>query len=75
MGGVVKWTVSGATQTTGADASGRYQKGWEVAYTLDSGHAGVVFVPGEVPNEATVKAAVAQAAQSLHRVVNLTSGS
>ena len=71
----VNWTVSGATQTTGQDPTGRYVRGWEVTYTLDSGHSGTVFLPGDVPNPDSIKAAVNQSAQALYGVVNLTSGS
>lgn len=69
------WTVSNAAQTTGQDATGRFVKGWEVTYTLDTGHTGTVFVAGEVPNEATVKAAIQQSANALKGVINLSNQS
>lgn len=67
------WTVSNATQTTAQDATGRFAKGWEVTYTLDSGYSGTVFVPGDVLNQDQVRAAINQSAAALHSVVNLTS--
>lgn len=72
--GNVRWTVSGAVQTQGQDSGGRFVPGWEVTYTIDSGHSGTVFVPGAVPNQDAVKAAIVQSAQALHGVVNLSSG-
>jgi hypothetical protein len=72
--GQVNWTVSAAQQTTSQDATGRFTKGWEVSYTLDTGHVGTVFVPGDILNQEQVKAAINQSAAALYGVVNLTSG-
>jgi hypothetical protein len=72
--GNVRWTVSGAVQTTSPDAGGRYVPGWEITYTIDTGHSGTVFVPGTTPNQDAIKAAINQQAQALHGVVNLSSG-
>ena len=67
--------VNNAQQTTAQDATGRFTKGWEVTYQLDTGHTGTVFVPGDVLNQDQVKAAINQSANALYGVVNLTSGS
>ena len=74
-GGGVNWTVSGASQTVAQDATGRFVKGWEVTYSLDSGHTGTVFVPGDMPNREAIKAAITQSAQALYGVVNMDSNS
>lgn len=69
------WTVSNASQTVAQDATGRYVQGWEVTYTLDTGHTGTVFVPGSVPNQDAIKAAIQQSANALKGVINLNSQS
>lgn len=71
----VNWTVSGASQGLGQDATGRYVQGWEVTYTLDTGHTGTVFVPGSVANQDAIKAAINQSANALNSVINMSSSS
>jgi hypothetical protein len=71
-GGGTSWTVTGVSKTVGQDSTGRYTPGWEVTYQIDSGHTGVVFLPGADLSPDAARAAVAKQAQALAATAGLT---
>ena len=64
--------VVNITDGQGQNDQGQWVKGKNVAYQLDSGQAGSVFVPLSMFNPDMVKACVAAAAQNLADSLNIT---
>ena len=69
------WTVTNVSKTVGQDQTGRYTPGWEVTYQIDSGHTGVVFLPGADLSPDAARMAVAKQAAALAATAGLTNQS
>lgn len=68
----VTWTVGPQLATAGPDASGKIVPGYEVRFTLSTGHTDSVFVAGTDYTVAGVKAAIQAKAEQLDAISRLT---
>lgn len=66
------FTIGDQLEVTELDPKGRAVRGVRVAYTLNGGPSGTVFVPESMYTVANVQAAVAAAAATRAQVQNLT---
>lgn len=66
------WKVVSQVPTTGQDAAGNYVAGHQITATLDDGTAFQVFVPNSAYNADNVRAVLAEKAQRVADVGNLT---
>lgn len=68
------WKVAGqAPNQTEVDGAGNVVEGTRVYFQMGDGTAGSVFIPQNQYNVATVKARIAEQAEHIHGVSNLTS--
>lgn len=65
------WRVTGQQETNRTDATGRFVSGVLVAFTIDNGVAGSVFVPDAQYTPDNVKQLIAARVAQLTGVANL----
>lgn len=69
-----KWKVTGqAPNQTDVDGAGNVVEGTKVYFQMSDGTAGSVFVPQNQYNVETVRARIAEQADHIHGVSNLSS--
>jgi hypothetical protein len=68
----ITWTVDAQMATAGADKSGKIVPGYEVRFTLSTGHTDSVFVAGTEYSVAGVRAAITAKAEQLAAIARLS---